>query len=281
LKIKSHDENGFPMNYNPETFYQDPERLYDLPPSLYNTEPGLYKVSTWGRILNTKTGNFVPRELKKDRNIYSLIAIKDVDNNEIHIPMHQIMARMFVIGKRVDIHMIPNHLDGVKWHNEPYNLSWETLSGNTKHADENNLIARPYGEDNGSSSLSDEQYNEICKLTEEGYMPAQINKIMNIGIDITNIAQKIRSGESEALISSNYNFSNIPRNDYRKFNEDQVRYICLSLQDHPDLKPIDILRGLEYDVDNMYYSDVKKLRDTISCIKRRVSYTKISSEYNF
>ena len=176
---------------------------------------------------------------------------------------------------------VVNHKDGVKWHNEPYNLEWVTLSENTKHADREGLIERPYGEDNGHAALSDEQYIQICELTQQGYLPNQINKIMNLGIDITNIAQKIRSGKSETLISQKYDFSNIKRNDYRKFSEEQVRYICTCLQDHPEMKPIEILSSTGYDINNMDALDIKKLRDTISTIKRRVSYIEIGNEYIF
>ena len=104
---------------------------------------------------------------------------------------------------------------------------------------------------------------------------------MNIGIDITNIAEKIRNGKSEKIISEAYDFSNIPRNDYRKFSEDQVRYICTCLQDHPEMKPAEILISMGYDLNSLSPEKVKKLRDTISTIKRRVSYIEIGNEYNF
>ena len=104
---------------------------------------------------------------------------------------------------------------------------------------------------------------------------------MNVGIDITNIAQKIRAGKSETIISEKYDFSNIPRNDYRKFTEEQVRYICTCLQDHPEMKPIDIIISMGYDVDALGFKGVKKLRDTISTIKRRVSYIEIGKDYDF
>ena len=197
--------------------------------------------------------------------------------------MHVITARTFIPihpiipGKKIFV----NHKDGIKWHNEAYNLEWVTQSQNTIHADKNNLIARPFGEDNGCAVLTDDQYEQICQLTEQGYLPHQINKIMNIGKDITNIAQKIRSGKSETLISEKYDFSNIKRNDYRKFTEEQVRFICTCLQDYPQMRPIEILINMGYKVDEMSKEQIKKLKDTISTIKRRVSYIEIGNEYKF
>lgn len=251
---------------------------------MYNTEPGLYMVSTWGRILNTRTGMFIPRELTRDTNRYIHIAIRDVNNNEVHVRMHQVMCYMFVPMKPISIDgglIVPNHKDGVKWHNEPYNLEWVTLSENTMHADSNNLISRAYGEDNGFAALTDEQYLEIGRLTQEGYLAHEINKIMNVGFDITNIAQKIRNGSSATWLQDIYDFSSIPTNDYKKFSDDQVRYIATCLQDNPTLSYNNILVSMGYDIEYMDKKAVKKLRDTISCIKRRKSYTEITKYYNF
>ena len=65
-----HDELGYPIGYSTEGFYSEPERFFPLPPSLYNTEPGLYMISTWGRVMNTRTNTIVPKELIPERNIY-------------------------------------------------------------------------------------------------------------------------------------------------------------------------------------------------------------------
>ena len=49
----------------------------------------------------------------------------------------------------------------------------------------------------------------------------------------------------------------------------------------PYMKYIDIISNLGYDVDNMEKRDNKKLRDTISTIKKRVSYVEIRKDYDF
>lgn len=277
------DENKYPLNFDPSTYYQSEERYIPLS-QMSNEFPDYYLVSTWGRIYNTKTGKFIPKELIPSYNRYVRVIVRNIYGQEINLGMHQVVAKLFIPFIRYPYSneiLCVNHKDGVKWHNEPYNLEWASLSENTIHADKNNLIERPYGEDNGHAALTDDQYRQICELTEKGYLPYQINQIMNLDKDITNIAQKIRSGKSETLISKEYNFSNIKRNDYRKFSEEQVRFICLCLQDHPEMKPIEILISLGYKVDEMEFKDIKKLKDTISTIKRRVSYIEIGKDYNF
>lgn len=214
-------------------------------------------------------------------NHYIQVCLIDVYNKQLFVQMHILVAKSFIpIKPIVNGTLVVNHKDGVRWHNEVQNLEWCSQSYNIQDADKKNLIARPFGEDNSQSSLTDEQYLEICKLTEQGYFPNQINNMLDYGKDITEICQKIRRGVSETLISKDFDFSNIPRNDYRKFSEEQVRYICECLQ-NAILSYTEILNNLGYYENELGYKAFKKLRDTISCIKRKVSYIEISKDYLF
>jgi hypothetical protein len=284
MKIISHDELGYPIGYSTNGFYSDEEKFSLLSSHYHNTKHGKYMVSTWGRLLNTETNNIVPINLiPEGENRYIRVQLCDINNNYFTVAMHRLVGEVYIFGKPVGPNniIVINHIDGIKWHNEVYNLEWTTQSENVRHADRNNLIARPYGEHNSASLLTDEIYNEICRLTQEGYLPHQVNSIMNIGYDITNIVQKIRNGKSETLISQNYDFSNIPRNDYRKFDEPTVNFICQCLQDYPGIDYDIILQKLGYDTKNMDPRYRKKLKNTISTIKRRVSYIEIGKHYNF
>jgi len=285
MRIQTHDENGYPLNFDPTNFYSSPEKIFDLDPTIYNTEPGRYSISTWGRLYDNFRGTYVPKNLSKEINDYTKASITDINGNTFTVPIHRIVAEMFNLPKMLDDgntkKVVPNHKDGVKWHNEPSNLEWTTQSENVIHAENSKLNTRCHGQDNGYSELTDDQYREICRLLEAGFWPYQINKIMNLDIDITNIAQKIKSGSSGQIFSAEFDFSNIAKNDYRKFSEDQVRYICQTLQDSPEISYTDILINMGFDVNSMNHQQVKKLRDTISTIKRRKSYVEIGKEYNF
>ncbi len=276
-------EDGYPITFDPSTYYQTPEEFISIPVGILPIDESNYMISNWGRIYNKKLDSYVPKELIPSNNRYIIVIIKDINNRPLSVIMHRLVATVFIgpapPGERRKI--VVNHKDGIMWHNEPYNLEWATQSENVQHADRNNLIARAFGQDNGWSALTDDQYKQICQLTQNGYFPNQINKIMNLGFDITNICQKIRKGKSETFVSKEFDFSNIPTYDYKKFSDEQVKFICWCLSKHPEFEPIDIIKFLGYDIDNMNFKDIKKLRDTISTIKRGKCYTRISCNYNF
>lgn len=239
-------------------------------------------ISNWGRLYDRKLNVYIPRELIKSTNFeYVKVCTKSIDNKDIFIKMHTLIGYVY-IGVPAFYNtktFVINHIDGVKWHNEPYNLEWVSQSENINHADKNNLIARPYGEDNSQAVLTDEIYKEICRLTQEGYYPNQINKILNCGIDITNIAQKIRKGTSELLISKDYDFSNIPMHNYDKYADNDVKFICSKLEKGLDEDSILLLLGIDVNTltRESRYLHRKRIRD----IKNRKSFINISMNYNF
>lgn len=284
MKNITKDDNGFPLNFDPSSYYILPEHFEYLDPRIINIVPYSYSISTWGRLYNHKTGRYLPAELIKETNQYVVTDIIDINGNAVRVRLHQLVARMFVpLIFNVDFSkpLMPNHKDGVKWHNEPYNLEWVDNAGNIQHAKDTNLISNACGEDNGSAKLTDDQYRKICQLTQDGYLPYQINKILNLPIDITNICQKIRMGKTLTIISNEYDFSKIPKNDYRKFTDEQVHEICRCLQDYPEMKYIDIINHIGIDTSEMDSELIKKYRDGISTIKRRVSRIEIGNNYLF
>lgn len=196
--------------------------------------------------------------------------------------MHTLMAAVYkcpIPAMNYGPKHIVDHIDAVKWHNEPYNLRWATQQENAMYANENNLIGRPFGQDNHQSALSDDDYHEICRLTQEGYMPNEINKMMNIGKDITNIAQKIRKGISETPISSQYDFSDIKTHNYSKFDDNDIREICELIS--AGLTDDEILSKLGYDVSSGNNSTRYCLRKRIRNVRNRISFTNISKDYSF
>ena len=203
MKLLTHDEKGYPLNYNPSTFYQEDESFFHLPTRVLDVESySSYMISNWGRLYNIQTGNYLPQTLIPEMNDYVRVLMKLASGTEVYVPVHRIVALTFYPIDNPQDYVV-NHKDGVKWHNEPYNLEWVTNIENIQHAINTGLSIRE-GENNPWAALTNEQYHMICKLTQEGYFPAQINQIMNLPIDITNIAQKIRQGSSGNLIASEF-----------------------------------------------------------------------------
>lgn len=285
MKNITKDDKGYLINTNFSNFYLAKEYYINLSKYIlyfYDIDYERYMISNWGHVYDKYTNHYLPKKLIPNNNEYIRLYLKRKDNSNIMVPVHRLVCTSFngIFGiQPIDQIMVINHIDGVKWHNEPYNLEWLTWSENIRHADYNGLINRGFGEHNGYSVLTDDQYREICRLTQEGYFPNQINKIMNIGYDITNIAQKIRRGVSETIISKDYDFSNIPKNNYSKFSDNDVEKICSMIQNGIDDKSI--LKEFNINVDELNSYDKYLWLLKIRNIRNRKSFKNISSKYLF
>ena len=256
MKLSGLDENGFPLNIDISKFYIIQEYFIDMPYHvtyiLNNLDINRYMISNWGRIYDKFNKSYIPRNIIRPKNCYIDINLYLTNNSRISTPIHRLVCAAFNgIPCVWDINkqMFINHIDGVKWHNEPYNLEWVTPSQNIKHAHSIGIAGKSFGENNGFSSLTDEQYMKICELTSKGFYPNQINKIMNLGKDITNIAQKIRKNSNGNYFSKDYDFSNIPKHNYSKFSKEDVINICNMINNNID--DDSILLSLGYDVTKM------------------------------
>ena len=256
MKLCGLDENGFPLNIDISKFYNVQEYFIDMPYHvtyiLNNLDINMYMISNWGRIYNKYKDLYLPKNIIRSKNNYVTVALNLIDGSIIDTPIHRLVCAAFngvPCIWRIDELMYINHIDGVKWHNEPYNLEWVTPSQNTQHAHRIGIAGRSCGENNGFSNLTDEQYLKICELTSKGFYPNQINKIMNLEKDITNIAQKIRRKANGNHFSDNYDFSNIPLHNYSKFSEEDVINICNMINNNMD--DDSILLSLGYDVTKM------------------------------
>ena len=237
-KNLTHDELGYPLLNRPDfsKFYNTPEQFAPMSPNVlyqYNIDINRYYVSTFGRVYDKYLDSCIPREIIPSYNRHIRCIFKTIDGVEKTVAMHKIVAYTFIgfLGiYPLDKMIVIDHIDGIKWHNELYNLEWVTNTENVIRAIKNQWIDKAHGERNGWAALTDKIYHEICRLTELGYMPNEINKMINCGKDITNIAQKIRKGKAAIHIASQYDFSNIPTHNYSKLSNNQVHDICKCLE---------------------------------------------------
>lgn len=287
-KNPTHDELGYPLLNRPNfsKFYSTLEQFVPMSPNVryfYDIDIDRYFVSTFGRVYNKYLNTIIPQQIIPSRNRHIVCAFKTPDNREIFASMHRIVILTFIgflgIYPTNELVVI-DHKDGIMWHNEPYNLEWTTNSENISRAIKNQWVDKAHGERNGWAALTDDIYHEICRLTELGYMPNEINKMINCGKDITNIAQKVRKGEAAIHIASQYDFSNIPRNNYSKFSDSQVHEICKAFSLGYDEQYI-INSILRIDICNMDPESRYDIKKRIRNIKNRISFKNISKNYSF
>lgn len=116
------------------------------------------------------------------------------------LAVHKLVAMCFVENPE----NLPevDHKDGNKLNNHFSNLRWVTRGFNIKHA--YNLKARSAkGEDNSRAITTESEVHKICRLLQEGLMPA---KIRDMGYDYS-LVRSIRTRKNWAYISDEYTWS--------------------------------------------------------------------------
>lgn len=167
--------------------------------------PGIanyYKISSWGRVLNTKTGNYLPQNMNYCKDKYITVRLNDIYGNPIYCQPHRLVMMCF--RPVMNYHELDvNHKDCIKYHNWVWNLEWATRQENMNHAKLNNLFIK--GEDRKSTKLLNDQVEIICELISKGIGPKEISNIMNIdNCNIEKIVQNIKNGHSWRFISEKY-----------------------------------------------------------------------------
>ena len=98
--------------------------------------------------------------------------------------IHKLVATAFVDNPN-NLNVV-NHKDTNKLNNHPDNLEFTTISGNSKHAYENNLLNIRYGEDSNLSKLSEK---EVLKIREMNGNMSQNEIAKKFNVSRSNITQ--------------------------------------------------------------------------------------------
>jgi len=144
----------------------------------------LYQISNCGRVKSLRRKNSYRRIVKErilkfglnssgyyNVNLY-------LNNRRITIGIHRLVAEAFIPNPENKPEV--NHKDGIKTHNEDYNLEWCTSKEN--HAHKNEVLKKhTRGENNGRFKLTDVQIYEIKKLLKTSNLfQKEIAKIFNV-----------------------------------------------------------------------------------------------------
>jgi len=141
-------------------------------------------VSNKGKIIG-KRGK--PLEGSKIR--YHRVLVSDKKGVVKTYSAHRLVVETFI--SLIPPNMTINHKNGVKFDNRVENLEILTQEENTKHALENNLFQKAFGEKNGNSILKEKNVLEIYELIKQNYNNKQIAE--KFSISYKTISQ-IRTG---------------------------------------------------------------------------------------
>lgn len=220
-----------------------------------------YLVSNYGRVYNIDSQKFINGYYDKDGYNRVVLRLSNRDRG-ISQGVHRLMLLAFD-GIPDNKDMVPNHIDGIKNHNELINLEWVTPIGNAQHALKTGLHDT-YGENSPNNKLSEDQVRQICKLIESGkYHDTEIAKMFNVSY--TNISD-IHNGVIWGWLSKDYDMS--VKTPAKKFLEKDIRNICE-----------DMASG------KLYVKDIAKKYNTseaeITAIKSGKIWKNISKDYDF
>lgn len=164
------------MIYPNKSEVKMPEMWLPVNRTLKNVCP-CYLVSSYGRIYNDSTGNFLPINIYYNKDKYINIRLSTIDGSFIQEMMQRIVMYTFAYKPGCE-NLDVNHLDGIKYHNWLWNLEWVTHKENMDHALNNNLFR--FGEDRKNTKITNEQAEYICLLLSCGIHPKDISNKYDI-----------------------------------------------------------------------------------------------------
>lgn len=91
-----------------------------------------------------------------------------------------------------------------------------------------------------------------------------------------DVISNIRVGRYYSDISKNYNFNSDKGRYDQKFTEDQIHFICKSIEDGMDTTSILLKLGIDKNTDKY-----RSYRGCVQRIRNKVQFVNISKNYNF
>lgn len=206
-----------------------------------------YLVSNFGRIYSKATNKVI--KTFKAPNGYWYIYLSRY-YNKTQYALHRIVLSVFT-DTCIYTSLEPNHRNCNPDDNYLWNLEWVTRQGNIAYARE--YGRRGCGEMSNNNKIDETIAIQICELLEQGMKPTQISKQLNTEIDLFNIVDRIRAGNSWYYISKKYRF--LSRAVTKTFDSNQLLYIYDRLNKDSD---IDILLALGFKLEGDYMTSSKR-----------------------
>lgn len=166
----------------------------------------IFYISNYGRLYNSETGNYLPKNINYDKDKYITVRLKDIYGNKIFAQPHRLVLLCFQPVLPINVEELePNHLDNVKFHNWLWNLQWTTHQENIAYAKQMGLFKT--GEQHVNSKFTEKEIREFCNLLHQGYTPKQISKMVNrTDCNVEKLCFNILNGHCWKHISCEYSF---------------------------------------------------------------------------
>lgn len=232
--------------------------------SYSDIKPNMYRISTFGRIINRKTGREIFGNLPDNEKGYVRVALQTETGKVRKFALHRLVLGAFTyFDKSKEV----NHIDGNKQNNYLTNLEYATRKENAEHAAKHGLYSS--GDKHFKAVLTNEMVHQICRYMEKGYANIEIAKIMGMmNMDYDNLLTSIRIGRSWKGISYRYNIPKGPV--YKKYTKDDIIQMCKYL--FIDRIPISIIITLYPQYES------KKLKNVLKKINQGKLYRSIAND---
>ena len=173
-------------------------------------------VTKTGEVYKYENGKYKIINPSVTNNGYLTVSVK-TRKKSTSMFVHRMIAQTFIpnIKNKPEV----NHIDGNKKNNFVTNLEWVTRKENAEHAYRTGLFG--FGEDMGTSSITNETCRKICSLLENTNLgPKAISKKVNCSSKIVN---DILHKKTLLFISNDYDFSH--RKLRKNISDDKVKQI--------------------------------------------------------
>jgi len=220
-----------------------------------------YTVDEKGNVYSYKRNTKIRLRQNIDKVGYPAVSLSKDGIYKRH-NVHRLVAKAFLPNP--DNKPCVNHKNSVRHDNRVENLEWATYSENNQHAKDYGYNPAVYGEDTSCASLTNEQAREIYLYLMEGHRNIDAAKKFNTSLHtVTSVKSK------RAYSCATHDLPALDLLPHsKKISENTIRWICNQLQDGLSSQQV---------FDKMSNKSVKL--NVIKDIKRRKTYTKVSSEY--
>ena len=181
--------------------YEFVEVFKDITDEVIPNIKSIYEISTFGRVRNKISGNFLSLTPQKTTG-YVVLLFTLNDGTHVGRSVHRTEMMTFCPFIGMEQYQV-DHINGIKHDNRISNLRWATGSQNVRYAIKGGQFK--IGENSCHTTLSEDTVRKACEIMQSGMVTnakaiaKMVGGEMNVGI-----VNDIRNGKSWRSISKDY-----------------------------------------------------------------------------